>query len=108
MTNRYLTVVAAALGGAGYLAGGKESGGQYAAIGAGAGAMAGQFINMGFTRKDENEADLLVQHREGDVDPVLVDGPVITGQRCLNHRTEFSSKFPDCRAEGVAECLEVL
>src|SRR6185503_152149 len=58
MQRQYTTLAAAAaLGGAGYLAGGKESGGQYAAIGAGAGAMAGQFINMGFTRKDEDEAD---------------------------------------------------
>src|SRR5688500_19396482 len=48
---------AAALGGAGYLYGGDEKGGQYAALGATAGMAGGQFINMGFTRKDENEAD---------------------------------------------------
>jgi predicted Zn-dependent protease len=58
MKRQYTALAAAAaLGGAGYLAGGKESGAQYAAIGAGAGALAGQFVNMGFTRKDENEAD---------------------------------------------------
>jgi predicted Zn-dependent protease len=50
---------AAALGGAGYLAGGKEHGGQYATLGATAGMAGGQFLNMGFTRKDEDEADKL-------------------------------------------------
>jgi predicted Zn-dependent protease len=48
---------AAALAGAGYLYGGDERGGQYAALGATAGMAGGQFVNMGFTRKDENEAD---------------------------------------------------
>ncbi|HYO09188.1 MAG TPA: M48 family metalloprotease [Tepidisphaeraceae bacterium] len=59
--NRQYTALAAAaaLGGAGYVAGGKEHGAQYAALGAGGGAALGQFINMGFTRKDENEADKL-------------------------------------------------
>jgi len=50
---------AAALAGAGYLYGGDEKGGQYAALGATAGMAGGQFVNMGFTRKDENEADKL-------------------------------------------------
>src|SRR5687767_7244315 len=50
---------AAALAGAGYLYGGDEKGGQYAALGATAGMAGGQFVNMGFTRKDENEADEL-------------------------------------------------
>jgi predicted Zn-dependent protease len=50
---------AAALAGAGYVAGGKERGGEYAALGATAGMAGGQFINMGFTRKDEDEADKL-------------------------------------------------
>jgi hypothetical protein len=50
---------AAALAGAGYVAGGKEKGGQYAALGATAGMAGGQFVNMGFTRHDEDEADKL-------------------------------------------------
>jgi predicted Zn-dependent protease len=50
---------AAALGGAGYLAGGQEHGAHYAALGATAGMAGGQFINMGFTRGDEEEADKL-------------------------------------------------
>ena len=59
--NRQYTALAAAaaLGAAGYLYGGDERGGQYAAVGATAGMVGGQFINMGFTRKDENEADEL-------------------------------------------------
>jgi predicted Zn-dependent protease len=57
--NRQLGALAAAaaLGGAGYLAGGEERGSQYAGIGAGAGLMVAQFANMGFTRSDEREAD---------------------------------------------------
>lgn len=60
MNRQYAALAAAAaLGGAGYVAGGKERGSQYAAIGAGAGGVLGQFVNMGFTRKDEAEADKL-------------------------------------------------
>ena len=57
--NRQLGALAAAaaLGGAGYLAGGEERGTQYASVGAGAGLMVAQFANMGFTRSDEREAD---------------------------------------------------
>jgi predicted Zn-dependent protease len=58
MQRQYTALAAAAaLGGAGYLAGGKEQGQQYAAAGAGIGMAGAQFLNMGFTRKDENEAD---------------------------------------------------
>src|SRR3954466_4548046 len=60
MNRQYAALAAAAaLGGAGYVAGGKEHGAQYAALGATAGAAGGQFLNMGFTRKDEAEADKL-------------------------------------------------
>ena len=60
MNRQYAALAAAAaLGGAGYLAGGEEKGSQYAALGATAGMAGGQFINMGFTRKDEDEADKL-------------------------------------------------
>ncbi|MEA2710949.1 MAG: beta-barrel assembly-enhancing protease [Phycisphaerales bacterium] len=60
MNRQYgLLAAAAALGGAGYVAGGKEKGTQYATLGASLGAAGGQFLNMGFTRKDENEADKL-------------------------------------------------
>jgi predicted Zn-dependent protease len=60
-TNRQYAALAAAaaLGGVGYAAGGKEHGGEYAAYGATAGLAGGQFLNMGFTRKDETEADKL-------------------------------------------------
>jgi predicted Zn-dependent protease len=60
MNRQYaLLAAAAALGGAGYLAGGQEHGAQYAELGATAGMAGGQFLNMGFTRKDEAEADKL-------------------------------------------------
>ncbi|MBI5364118.1 MAG: M48 family metalloprotease [Planctomycetes bacterium] len=47
------------LGAAGYAAGGKEHGKEYAAYGAGLGMIAGNFLAMGFTRDDEAEADKL-------------------------------------------------
>ena len=58
---RQYGIMAAALGGAalGYVAGGSESGGQYAAVGSGAGGALAQFFSKGYTRKDENEADKL-------------------------------------------------
>ncbi|HEV8378081.1 MAG TPA: M48 family metalloprotease [Tepidisphaeraceae bacterium] len=48
---------AAAAGAAGYGIGGSEKGSQYAGMGAGIAAMAGQFVGMSYTRKDEAEAD---------------------------------------------------
>ena len=48
---------AAALGVAGYAAGGKEHGTEYAAYGAALGMVAGNFLGMGFTRDDEAQAD---------------------------------------------------
>jgi predicted Zn-dependent protease len=42
---------------AGYAAGGKEKGAQYAAVGGGAAMAAAQFIGMGFTRGDEAQAE---------------------------------------------------
>lgn len=52
-----MSAVALAAGGAGYLAGGQQHGADYAQAGAAAGASAGQFIEMGFTRGDEGQAD---------------------------------------------------
>jgi predicted Zn-dependent protease len=48
---------AAAAGAAGYGIGGSEKGSEYAGLGAGVAAMAGQFVGMSYTRKDEAEAD---------------------------------------------------
>lgn len=58
MQNQMTTLVAGALigAGAGYAVGGDNKT-QAAVAGAGLGAAGGQFINMGFTRKDEAEAD---------------------------------------------------
>jgi len=59
--NRQYGVLAAmaAAGAAGYVAGGKEHGAEYAALGAGVGGAGASFLNMGFTRGDEAEADKL-------------------------------------------------
>lgn len=58
MNRQYgVLAAAAALGAGGYVAGGKEKGQEYAGYGAGLGMIAGQLATMGFTRKDEAEAD---------------------------------------------------
>ncbi len=58
MNRQYaLMGVAAAAGAAGYGLGGKEKGSEYAGMGAGVAGLAGQFIGMGYTRKDEAQAD---------------------------------------------------
>jgi predicted Zn-dependent protease len=58
-TRRQYGLIGAALAaaGAGYLAGGKESGAEYASLFGGGAMMAGQLVGAGFTRKDESEAD---------------------------------------------------
>ena len=58
-TSRQYTILAGALGlgAAGYVAGGKDHGSDYAQYAAAAGLAGGQFLGKGFTRKDEAEAD---------------------------------------------------
>lgn len=57
--NRQLAILGATAGAgvAGYAAGGREHGQEYASVAAGAAMLAGQFIGMSFTREDEDEAD---------------------------------------------------
>ncbi len=57
--NRQMTLAGGALllGAAGYAAGGEKHGKEYAAYGAGLGMIAGNFLNLGYTRDDEAEAD---------------------------------------------------
>jgi predicted Zn-dependent protease len=59
--DRQMTLMGLAVGAgaAGYAYGGKEHGAQYAALAAGATGGLGQFMVMGYTRKDEAEADKL-------------------------------------------------
>ena len=58
INRQYALVGASALaGGAGYALGGKDNRTEYATGFAGAAGAAGQFIGMGFTRTDEDEAD---------------------------------------------------
>ncbi len=58
-TDRQYKVLAGALalGGAGYLVGGKEKGAEYAQLASQGATVAGSLINMGFTRDDEAQAD---------------------------------------------------
>lgn len=59
MDRQIATLVGGALvgGAAGYALGGDDNRGQAALAGAGLGVVGGQFLNMGFTRDDEAEAD---------------------------------------------------
>jgi predicted Zn-dependent protease len=60
MNRQMYTLGAAALAGGGaYLAGGEEHGTEYAGYAASAALVGGQLFGMGFTRKDEAEADQL-------------------------------------------------
>jgi predicted Zn-dependent protease len=60
MNRQVVTMLGAAgVGAAGYAAGGKEHGQQYAGAAAGLAAMAGQYFGMSYTRADEDEADRL-------------------------------------------------
>jgi predicted Zn-dependent protease len=60
MDRQYYTLGGALLGGlGGYAIGGKEHGAEYATVGAGLAFAGGQFLGMGFTRKDEAQADEL-------------------------------------------------
>jgi predicted Zn-dependent protease len=59
--NRQYAILGSALAaaGAGYVAGGKEHGAEYAGLAAAGAGAAGQLVGMSFTRKDEDEADRL-------------------------------------------------
>lgn len=58
MNRQYLSLgAAAALGVAGYAAGGEKHGEEYMGYGLALGLVAGQFLALGFTRDDEAEAD---------------------------------------------------
>ncbi len=60
MNRQYTALaIAAAAGGAGYALSDEDNRGEGAAMGAGVGLLGAQFLNMGFTRKDEAEADKL-------------------------------------------------
>jgi predicted Zn-dependent protease len=54
---KWVTYGAMAVGGAGYVAGGEENGASYFKASQAAAASAGQFVEMGFTRGDESQAD---------------------------------------------------
>jgi len=58
MNRQYMTLAgAAALGAAGYAAGGEKHGEEYMTYGLALGMIAGNFLALGFTRDDEAEAD---------------------------------------------------
>jgi predicted Zn-dependent protease len=58
MNRQYYSIGGALLGAAGgYAIGGKEHGAEYAAVGGSLGLVGTQFLNLGFTRDDEAEAD---------------------------------------------------
>ena len=102
---------AAAAGAAGYAAGGKEKGTEYAGMGAGAAMLAGQFVGMSFTRKDESEADALGfnfytragwdPNRFGDFFQTMIDKGYDKGNEMLSDHPSLSNRVADAKARAA-------
>lgn len=113
MNRQYAILGAAAAAGvAGYAAGGDEKGTQYAGYGAGAAMLAGQFVGMGFSRNDEEEADKLgfaFYTRAGwepekfdDFFQTMIDQGQAQGPEMLSGHPALSSRVEEAR-ERAAE-----
>lgn len=98
---------AAAAGAAGYAAGGSEKGTEYAGLGAGAALMAGQFVGMNFTRRDESEADKLGfefytragwdPRRFGDFFKSMIDKGYDKGPDFLSDHPSLKSRYDNAQ-----------
>lgn len=106
-TDRQIGLLGATAGAGvvGSLVGGKEYGQTYGAAAAGITGMAAQFVGMGFTRKDEREADYLgfnfyarsgwAPDRFGDFFQTMIDLGLDTG-------TEYLSDHPTLKSRVAA------
>jgi len=103
---------AAAAGAAGYAAGqGNDKGMEYAGMGAGAAMLAGQFVGMSFTRKDETEADALGfkfytragwdPNRFGDFFQTMIDKGYDKGNEMLSDHPSLSNRVADAKARAA-------
>ncbi len=104
---------AAAVGAAGYAAGqGDDKGMEYAGMGAGAAMLAGQFVGMGFGRKDEDEADKLGfafytragwdPNRFGDFFQSMIDKGMDKGPEMLSGHPALSSRVAAAKERAAA------
>jgi predicted Zn-dependent protease len=112
--NRQYTILAAAAaaGGAGYLVGGKEHGGEYAGLGAGAAALAGQFVGMSYTRDDEAEADKMGfnfythagwdPNKFGDFFQAMIDKGYDKGSEYLSDHPSLKSRVDLAKKRSAA------
>ena len=113
MNRQYTTLgTAALLGLAGYAYGGDEKGEQYAAYGAGLALVGGQFLNMGFTRKDEAEADALGfdfyaragwdPAKFGDFFQRMIDLGLDTTPEAMSDHPSLASRVEDAKKRAAA------
>ncbi|MGB7161244.1 MAG: M48 family metallopeptidase [Tepidisphaeraceae bacterium] len=104
---------AAAAGGAGYALGqGDDKGMQYAGLGAGAAMLAGQFVGMNYTRKDEDEADKLGfafytragwdPNRFGDFFQTMIDQGYDKGNEMLSDHPSLKSRVEASKQRAAA------
>jgi predicted Zn-dependent protease len=104
---------AAAAGAAGYAVGqGNDKGMEYAGMGAGAAMLAGQFVGMNYTRKDEDEADKLgfqfYSHagwdpsRFGDFFQTMIDKGYDKGNEMLSDHPSLSSRVKASKERAAA------
>ncbi|MEO6708545.1 MAG: M48 family metalloprotease [Planctomycetota bacterium] len=112
MNRQYLALGGGAAAGIGaYLLGGKEHGAEYGPMAAGLGLAAGQFVNMGYTRDDEAEADKLgfqfYAHagwdpdRFGDFFQRMIDMGLDTQSEMMSDHPSLSSRVEDAKKHAA-------
>jgi predicted Zn-dependent protease len=104
---------AAAAGAAGYGLGGSEKGGEYAGMGAGVAMLAGQFVGMSYTRKDEAQADELGQafytragwdpYKFGDFFELMISKGYDKGPDYLSDHPSLRSRLEAARKRASEE-----
>jgi predicted Zn-dependent protease len=95
---------------AGYVAGGKESGAEYASLAGGGAMMAGQLVGSNFTRKDEAEADKygFVFYTRAGWDPdrfddffqTMIDKGYDKGPEFLSDHPSLANRVKDAKARA--------
>ena len=113
MNRQYVALGGAAAAGAGgYLLGGEKHGTEYATAAVGLGLAAGQFLNMGFTRDDESEADELGfafythagwdPNRFGDFFQQLIDKGLETKSEMMSDHPSLGSRVSAAKQRAAA------
>ena len=111
-TQRQYGMLGAALAAAaaGYVAGGKDSGAQYASLAGGGAMMAGQLVGSNYTRKDEAEADKYGfvfytragwdPDRFGDFFQTMIDKGYDKGPEFLSDHPSLANRVKDAKARA--------